>query len=113
MSDLMKTQQLMCFVTRRLGPSAKTAVPILPVNVQDNCFRFSVRSVTLFFTCVIVSLKRRSISQCEISERVVGILTLLVGGAAQAFHDDRVVELTVQLGVEDVDGEGQEGTSGS
>ena len=30
---------------------------------------------------------------------VVGVLTLLVGGVAQAFHDDRVVELTVQLGV--------------
>ena len=58
-----------------------------------------------FFTChVIVSLKRRSISQCEISERVVGILTLLVGGVAQAFNDDRVVELRVQLRVEEVDG---------
>ena len=37
----------------------------------------------------------------------MGVLTLLVGGVAQAFHDDRVVELRVQLGVEEVDGEGQ------
>ena len=41
------------------------------------------------------------------------VLTLLVGGVAQAFHDDRVVELRVQLGVEEVDGKGQEGTSRS
>ena len=46
---------------------------------------------------------------CEGSGDVVGVLTLLVGGVAQAFHDDRVVELRVQLGVEEVDGEGQEG----
>ena len=32
---------------------------------------------------------------------VVGVLTLLVGGVAQAFHDDRVVKLRVQLGVEE------------
>ena len=41
---------------------------------------------------------------CEGSGDVVGVLTLLVGGVAQAFHDDRVVELRVQLGVEDVEG---------
>ena len=46
---------------------------------------------------------------CEGSGDVVGVLTLLVGGVAQAFHDDRVVELRVQLGVEEVDGKGQEG----
>ena len=34
---------------------------------------------------------------------VVGVLTLLVGGVAQAFHDDRVVELRVQLGVQEVE----------
>ena len=39
---------------------------------------------------------------CEGSGDVVGVLTLLVGGVAQAFHDDRVVELRVQLGVEEV-----------
>ena len=44
---------------------------------------------------------------------VQGALALFCGGAAQAFHDDRVVELKVQLGVEEVDGKGQEGTGGS
>ena len=38
---------------------------------------------------------------------VVGVLTLLVGGVAQAFHDDRVVELRVQLGVQEVEGKRQ------
>ena len=33
-------------------------------------------------------------------ERVQGVLTLLCSGAAQAFHDDRVVELKEQLEVE-------------
>ena len=50
---------------------------------------------------------------CEGCGDVVGVLTLLVGGVAQAFHDDRVVELRVQLGVEEVDGEGQERTGRS
>ena len=45
---------------------------------------------------------------CEGSGDVVGVLTLLVGGAAQAFHDDRVVELRVQLGVEEVEGKDRE-----
>ena len=39
---------------------------------------------------------------------VVGVLTLLVGGVAQAFHDDRVVELRVQLGVQEVEGKDRE-----
>ena len=50
---------------------------------------------------------------CEGCGDVVGVLTLLVGGVAQAFHDDRVVKLRVQLGVEEVDGEGQERTGRS
>ena len=50
---------------------------------------------------------------CEGGGDVVGVVTPLVGGVAQAFHDDRVVELRVQLGVEEVEGEGQEGTGGS
>ena len=41
---------------------------------------------------------------CEGGGDVVGVLTLLVGGAVQAFHDDRVVELRVQLGVQEVEG---------
>ena len=39
---------------------------------------------------------------------VQGALTLFCG-VAQAFHDDRVVELKEQLVVEEVDGEGQGG----
>ena len=45
---------------------------------------------------------------CEGSGDVVGVLTLLVGGVAQAFHDDRVVELRVQLGVQEVEGKDKE-----
>ena len=46
---------------------------------------------------------------------VVGVLTRLVGGVAQAFHDDRVVELRVQLGVQEVEGkeEDRKRTGGS
>ena len=44
---------------------------------------------------------------------VQGALTPLVGGVAQAFHDDRVVELKVQLGVQDVEGKRKRGTSRS
>ena len=40
---------------------------------------------------------------CEGVGDVVGVLTLLVGGVAQAFHDGRVVELRVQLGVEEAE----------
>ena len=40
-------------------------------------------------------------SQCEGGGDVVGVVTPLVGGVAQAFHDDRVVELRVQLGVQE------------
>ena len=42
-------------------------------------------------------------------EGVQGVLTFICGGAAQTCHDDRVVELKEQLGVEEVDGERQEG----
>ena len=41
-------------------------------------------------------------------EGVQDVLTLIWGGVAQTFHDDRVVELKEQLVVEEVDGE-QEG----
>ena len=46
-------------------------------------------------------------------EGVQGVLTLLVGGVSQAFHDDRVVELRVQLGVQEVKGKRQGRTGGS
>ena len=41
-------------------------------------------------------------------EDVQGVLTLFCSGAAQAFRDDRVVELKEQLEVEEEDGEGEE-----
>ena len=34
----------------------------------------------------------------------MGVVTPLVGGVAQAFHGDQVVELRVQLGVQEVEG---------
>ena len=50
---------------------------------------------------------RTSLSQCEGGGDVVGVVTPLVGGVA-AFHDDRVVELRVQLGVQEVEGKDRE-----
>ena len=41
-------------------------------------------------------------------EGVQGVLTLFCSGAAQACHDDRVVELKEQLAVEEEDGDRQE-----
>ena len=55
------------------------------------------------------ALTKFGLITCEGSGDVVGVITLIVGGVAQAFHDDRVVDLRVQLVVEEVDGEGQEG----
>ena len=42
-------------------------------------------------------------------EGVQGVLTLICGGVAQTCRDDRVVELKEQLGIEEEDGERQEG----
>ena len=42
-------------------------------------------------------------------EGVQGVLTLFCGGVAPICHDDGVVELKEQLGIEEEDGEGQEG----
>ena len=46
---------------------------------------------------------------CEGGGDVVGVVTPLVGGVAHAFHDDRVVELRVQLGVQEVEGKEEDG----
>ena len=43
------------------------------------------------------------LARCEGGGDVVGVLTPLVGGVAQDFHDDRVVELRVQLAVREVE----------
>ena len=52
-------------------------------------------------------------SSCEGGGDVVGVVTPLVGGVAQAFHDDQVVELRVQLAVKEVERRRQERTVGS
>ena len=44
---------------------------------------------------------------CVRGEGVQGVLTLIWGGVAQTSHDDRVVELKEQLGIEEEDGEKQ------
>ena len=49
-------------------------------------------------------LKSRCSAICEGGGDVIGVVTPLVGGVAQAFHDDRVVELRVHLGVQEVEG---------
>ena len=49
-----------------------------------------------------------SSSICEEGGDVVGVVTPLVGGVAQAFHDDQVVELRVLLGVQEVEGKDKE-----
>ena len=41
---------------------------------------------------------------CEGGGDVVGVVTPLVGGVAQAFQGDQVVELKVQLTVQEVEG---------
>ena len=46
--------------------------------------------------------------KCEGGGDVVGVVTSLVGGVAHAFHDDQVVELRVQLGVQEVEGKDRE-----
>ena len=42
--------------------------------------------------------------KCEGGVDVVGVVTPFVGGVAQAFHGDQVVELRVQLAVKEVEG---------
>ena len=41
---------------------------------------------------------------CEGGGDVVGVVTPLVGGVQQAFHGDQVVDLSVQLAVQEVEG---------
>ena len=48
--------------------------------------------------------RRESPRICEGGGDVVGVVTPLVGGVAQAFHGDQVVELRVQLAVQEVEG---------
>ena len=57
-----------------------------------------------------ISLKRKHkiFNVCGRGERLQGVLTLFCSGVAQTCHDDRVVELKEQLGIEEENGEGQE-----
>ena len=64
-------------------------------------FLFFFFSVCLFFLSFF-SLSHPS--PCEGGGDVVGVVTPLVGGVAQAFHGDQVVELRVQLAVQEVEG---------
>ena len=79
--------------------------------MQDTLILFLV-----FLSCEQISCHVSIYHLCEGGGDVVGVVTPLVGGVAQAFHDDRVVELRVQLGVQEVEGkdrEEQERTGGS
>ena len=48
--------------------------------------------------------EREDATNSDISPDVVGVVTHLVGGVAQAFHGDQVVEVRVQLAVQEVEG---------
>ena len=45
-----------------------------------------------------------AVPPCEGGGDVVGVVTHLVGGVAQAFHDDQVVEVSVRLAAQEVEG---------
>ena len=69
------------------------------------CHTFiSVRRKFLPHLSVLLVVKFSPFVFCEGGGDVVGVVTPLVGGVAQAFHDDQVVELRVQLGVQEVEG---------
>ena len=54
--------------------------------------------------CMAMTMEWNETNTCEGGGDVVGVVTPLVGGVANAFHDDQVVELRVQLGVQEVEG---------
>ena len=82
------------FSKARELPKARTQIRIL------ESWRDTKTAMTLFLMVC---------CSCEGVGGVQGAVTLFCGGVAQAFHNDRVVELKEQLVVEEVDGEGQEG----
>ena len=78
---------------------------VKPVHASENSFLHPRSSNRQYF-----SPTRHP--KCEGGGDVVGVVTPLVGGVAQAFRDDRFVELSVLLEVhekeeEEEDGEGQ------
>ena len=78
-----------------------------PEQSFENLHAIFHRPIGLVLVCD--RLGRETPPSCEGGEGVQGALTLFCGGVAQTCHDDRVVELKEQLGVEEVDGERQEG----
>ena len=64
--------------------------------------------VGVVFVRKVVHLATNFFGSCEGGGDVVGVVTPLVGGVAQAFHDDQVVKLRVQLGVQEVEGKDRE-----
>ena len=97
--DCIRSSLIQCesFLNRKIDVDPKNRVLMsFPCIVQVFFFLHDV---------VFLSQSRQDpYGFCEGSGDVVGVLTSLVGGVAQAFHDDRVVELRVQLGVEEVKG---------
>ena len=56
----------------------------------------------------LVTLRLAKLTHCEGDGDVAGVVTPLVGGVAQAFHGDQVVELRVQLAVQEVEGKAED-----
>ena len=74
-----------------------------PTATNEVLKKFS--SLVPLFLCILLRVVCRV---CERGETVQGFLTLFCSGVAQTCHDDRVVELKEQLGIEEEDGEEQE-----
>ena len=66
-------------------------------------FRVSLH-LHLRHRCPVLFTRQKHRPLCEGGGDVVGVVTPLVGGVAQAFHGDQVVELRVQLAVQEVEG---------
>ena len=81
----------------RIGLSASTAVDCPSTNLRISSTTKS--SLETRIDGGICSRKR-----CEGGGDVVGVVTPLVFAVAQAFHGDQVVELSVQLAVQEVEG---------
>ena len=81
---------------------ADQAVDTRPATIDpDLTLRCAGMRQRACVTCATFSVR------CERDEGVQGVLTLFCSGAAQACHDDRVVELKEQLEVEEEDGDRQ------
>ena len=80
-----------------------TSTPCLPCKLLVATYNTGPISVFPWihpFGCDAAS----SLGRCEGGVDVVGVVTLLVRGVAQVLHGDQVVELSVQLEVQEVEG---------